>query len=782
MKSVGLSLLLASILYSAPISISKVEINIANINAAITKIEQSNIENNTKLEKYIISYNKTTSVSGKKIYMNAIEVYKTLIEKNNIHLEELKVSLEKANTVLKESTGYYNKPVEVVSLPQLPVNSVTTTPEYTKTYSKLGVATAWNQGYTGKGVTVAIIDSGISNKSADLTKFLSSAVDIGSVKQPNGLTARTFTSYGAITDIGLNLSSEKKVYSVAPTVEIVGNGTGATALAKLDKNGYLSYIIMSNMGEGYTGDVTVRIIDANGNVDTSVTTKPYIAGVDYYGHGTSVASLIAGQPNGTGVVGIAYDANLISLKAGNPTISNLDAVDLLRVAVSKGAKVINQSFETYSVIPSTYVNEYKKILDSDVAIVTAAGNKGYDCLTSAKCNSWATIPTQFDYKSSPGAYIVVGALNEDQTDIATFSNKAGLTKDFYILAPGTKIEVSSLTGGIATMSGTSFAAPIVTGTMALLKQKWPQLSSAQQAQIMFQTADDMGVAGVDEVYGHGKLNIDKAFSPVGDLKVPMISQNFVGKSSATTYVTSFKTSVTGGTMMTSKLSSLVYLDNTIAVDNFNRDFNVNVTEGVKSTKESFAFKNFVNVPMGKNWIVGISNIEDAPMVGYKIGNSILKYSYTEGYFGSEGEGILSFKGNTHYFGYDYSNVEDNSGIEVSAVLGYAKVTESNINLSDGISLGVQANALYEGFGVFGQIPGMIIKGSMKTTLPTGVTDGGDYEFETVETSLAMGDFEYKGGLMFKNGNTVVTMDKTYNSYGIKGFGTNNLRLSYNLSF
>ncbi len=64
-------------------------------------------------------------------------------------------------------------------------------------------------------------------------------------------------------------------------------------------------------------------------------------------------------------------------------------------------------------------------------------------------------------------------------------------------------------------SGTSFSAPIITGAVALIAQAFPNLTAAQIVDLLFRTADDLGAPGDDPVFGQGRLNIARAFQPVG---------------------------------------------------------------------------------------------------------------------------------------------------------------------------------------------------------------------------------------------------------------------------
>ena len=102
----------------------------------------------------------------------------------------------------------------------------------------------------------------------------------------------------------------------------------------------------------------------------------------------------------------------------------------------------------------------------------------------------------------------VGALDDNGVSLASYSYYAGNLKNDFIVAND-----DVLSKGDA--AGTSFAAPRVAGAAALVKQKFPSLTSAQIKQVLLQTADDLGSTGVDAIYGHGKLNVMNALSPQG---------------------------------------------------------------------------------------------------------------------------------------------------------------------------------------------------------------------------------------------------------------------------
>jgi subtilisin family serine protease len=150
-------------------------------------------------------------------------------------------------------------------------------------------------------------------------------------------------------------------------------------------------------------------------------------------------------------------------------------------------------------------------------ITVAAGNGGAPCATSNLngCNAVAvSLAFQNQTKAST---IVVGALTGSgaSENIATYSTRAGILADRFILAQGG-------TGFFANMQGTSFAAPRVAGVAALLKHKYPSLTAAQISSVILLSADkdinNDGIpdfTGVSPIFGHGKLSLSRALALAG---------------------------------------------------------------------------------------------------------------------------------------------------------------------------------------------------------------------------------------------------------------------------
>lgn len=153
----------------------------------------------------------------------------------------------------------------------------------------------------------------------------------------------------------------------------------------------------------------------------------------------------------------------------------------------------------------------------NMLFVFSAGNHGAtgECtLGAGDCTlrAAAILKLRADGQTSAGERVLfVGSLADGQDDtLADYSISAGRMKNDYIVAHDDVFQE-----GVG--AGTSFAAPRVTGAAALVRHKWPSLNGPQLKQVLLRSADDIGAPGVDEVFGHGRLNILGALSPIGGL-------------------------------------------------------------------------------------------------------------------------------------------------------------------------------------------------------------------------------------------------------------------------
>ncbi len=129
-----------------------------------------------------------------------------------------------------------------------------------------------------------------------------------------------------------------------------------------------------------------------------------------------------------------------------------------------------------------------------------------------------------------GHSVAVAALRPDDGAIADFSNRCGIAAPFCIAAPGEDVALAyfgprdSEAGvqGFSRGSGTSYAAPMVAGGLAIMKQLFrDQLSNEDLVSRLFATADRTGIYADREIYGQGRMDLGAATSPVGVLDVPL---------------------------------------------------------------------------------------------------------------------------------------------------------------------------------------------------------------------------------------------------------------------
>lgn len=226
---------------------------------------------------------------------------------------------------------------------------------------------------------------------------------------------------------------------------------------------------------------------------------------DDFGHGTAVTgTIVAAGNNNVGTAGVAFGCRVLPVKVMGPTgYAYYSAVaEGIRYAVDNGARVINISIagDTPS---ATLQDAIDYAWNHNVVIVAAAGNNG---------NSVPQYPAACDH------VIAVGAT--DNSDLlASFSSYGSHVQ---LTAPGVSIWTTQryADNPFGTWRGTSFASPLVAGAAALLASARPELSNTEITTLLAQTADDLGPAGRDDVYGYGRVNVLKALIASGATVTP----------------------------------------------------------------------------------------------------------------------------------------------------------------------------------------------------------------------------------------------------------------------
>jgi type VII secretion-associated serine protease mycosin len=231
---------------------------------------------------------------------------------------------------------------------------------------------------------------------------------------------------------------------------------------------------------------------------------------DPVGHGTTVAALIAGRDDDTrGVVGLAPHAKILPVRVLNRENRYDDATTVangLRWAVDQGARVVNLSLGG-SGASQALAEALDYAFDKDVVVVACTGN------VSPPASSQVWYPAR-----EPGVLAVAG-LSHDNGDEPLWSSS--ITGPQTVLAAPAADLLGARPGGYWRVQGTSFAAPLVSATAALVRSHWPQMSAANVVNRLISTARDLGPAGRDDEYGFG------AVDPVAALtaKLPDVTRN-----------------------------------------------------------------------------------------------------------------------------------------------------------------------------------------------------------------------------------------------------------------
>lgn len=300
------------------------------------------------------------------------------------------------------------------------------------------------------GILDELIDDVLGNVEVKNQWYLTSSAIQRSWRylQANGISAGGLGSVVvAVIDTGVDYTHpDLQANMWVNTAEIPGNGIDD------DNNGYIDDIYGANT------------VADNGGADGAEGDP-----MDDHGHGTHVAGVIGAANNREGIVGVAYNAKIMAVKAGQATgvFNQSDIAEAILYAYDMGADVINMSFGGAAC--SIAVQDALSTAYTRATLVASAGNDG--------------IPNEAtDYYQEYGEYMpnypaalsyVIGVMSVGPLGVeSSFTNWDAVAYngvEYEMYAPGEGI-MSTLPGGkYGRLSGTSMAAPIVSGAAALLR-------------------------------------------------------------------------------------------------------------------------------------------------------------------------------------------------------------------------------------------------------------------------------------------------------------------------
>jgi len=258
--------------------------------------------------------------------------------------------------------------------------------------------------------------------------------------------------------------------------------------------------------------VTVAVVDSGVDAAGPQLRGAVLAGADLLApggtgredctaHGTAVASIIAARPvPGSGLRGLAPGAAILPVRVSERTDAGADAradagsiADLaagIRFATTARPKpaVINLSISTGTDDPALRA-AVRDAVAADIVVVAAVGND-HD---------------HGDPRPYPASYdgvVAVAAIGPDSLRVASST----VSSYVDIAAPGTQVIGAMPGGGQAAFEGTSFAAPFVAATAALIRARWPQLPQGEVVRRLLVTADPAPAGPHSPEYGYGLLN------------------------------------------------------------------------------------------------------------------------------------------------------------------------------------------------------------------------------------------------------------------------------------
>ena len=251
------------------------------------------------------------------------------------------------------------------------------------------------------------------------------------------------------------------------------------------------------------GDVVVAVIDSVVDASHVDLAGQVLPGMDFVddgdgrsdpgGHGTTVAGLIAGRgDDDSGVLGLAPDAKILPVRVLDEENRYDDAIIVARAvrwAVDNGAQVINLSLGGSGDSPALAA-ALDYAFASDVVVVACTGNVS------------ATGTTRVWYPAREPGVIAVAGLERGGDELWPGSITGPET---VLTAPATGL-LGARPGGYWRVQGTSFAAPLVAATAALIRARWPDMSAGTVVQRLIETAEDLGAPGRDDRYGFGLVD------------------------------------------------------------------------------------------------------------------------------------------------------------------------------------------------------------------------------------------------------------------------------------
>lgn len=225
-------------------------------------------------------------------------------------------------------------------------------------------------------------------------------------------------------------------------------------------------------------------------------------------HGAYTAAPLAAALDGRGMVGVAYKATVLEVRAdvdgglfGKCAFKPSDIALGLDYAVAQKARIVVLPMQGRRPMGERFEAALQRATRAGIVVVIAAGNR------NGPDPSW---PARYAIDPRYAGSIVVAGAVGYYGAITSWSNRAGAVKPYYVGAPGEWV-LTNCKAKCQLVSGTSFSTSYVAGALALMAEAWPEQTGQQLAARLLDTARDAGEPGEDAIYGRGILDVGRAF-------------------------------------------------------------------------------------------------------------------------------------------------------------------------------------------------------------------------------------------------------------------------------
>ncbi|MDR1697100.1 MAG: S8 family serine peptidase [Rickettsiales bacterium] len=462
-----------------------------------------------------------------------------------------------------------------------------------------------------------------------------------------------------------------------------------------DADNYHEIRLEYSHARGWTGTgSTIAILDT-GDFNYHGPAVAYVAGAIAPGAEILPASIIDSHGDflpwtQIGEIITATDADIFNASWGIPVSRSVnantvrDTAHLASIMGSGGMEFINS------------MNDAARTRDA--IFVFAAGNDG-----AAQSNAISALGrVSADLFRH---FVNVVAWDTATGRLADFSNQCGVTMNYCITAPGANIDI----GRGFEVDGTSFAAPAVSGAIAVIREMFPYMNAVEITGLLFTTARDLGEIGVDSVYGHGMLDLERATRPVGAALVPIDD-----------IMTPVRDTVVSGAIA----NALRGTDLQFAFfDSFGRAFQTDLNKQISIR------------PRGR----AIERLRASAKVSARAGNFEFGFKpdtifESSGLLGAESNTLTTFVGTGHDF-----NI-GNMQFFMSAHVGFLSpgaAPESLVSdFSNITTVSAKFGARYNDWTAEIAIPDAIVAGDMRLHLPVGRAAAGEIQFADARVDLS----------------------------------------------